>query len=98
MYFNAYLALIKHDIGGNYVLNELTKSLDKKGVVITPFYKFNKNIIDNQILIDYLPNVVADPSYESFCKRETIRDMKETSLAVLEDLSSKFIPNKVVEN
>jgi hypothetical protein len=63
--------------------------MERKGIGIVPFYKFNKSIIDNQITIDYLSNMNADPSYEAFCKRETLRDMKETSLAVLEDLSSK---------
>jgi hypothetical protein len=51
------------------VLNELSKSLEKKGVSIIPFYKFNKNIIDNQAYVDYLQNIKEDPSYELFSRR-----------------------------
>lgn len=75
--------------------------MDKKGVSVVPFYKFNKNIIDNQIYVDYLQNIKEDPSYEMYCRRvrkiinkEILRDMKETSLAVLEDLSTKYFKIK----
>lgn len=50
-------------------MNELAKAVEKKGISITPFYKFNKNIIDNQMYVDYMQNVKDDPSYENFWKR-----------------------------
>lgn len=69
---------------------------------MTPFYKFNKNIIDNQMYVDYIPNIKEDPSFENFWKKvnfiiikEILRDMKETSLAVLEDLQSKLYFYKI---
>ena len=51
------------------MLNELSKAVEKKGISVVPFYKFNKNILENQMYVDYIHNVVADPSYELFCKR-----------------------------
>ena len=65
--------------------NELLKTVENKGVNITPHYKFSKNRADDQFITEYFNNIKDDPSYESYWKHEIIRDMKETTLSVSED-------------
>ncbi len=61
--------MIKFDIGGNYVTNELLKVVESKGFNIVPHYKLSKNVIDSQVFVDYLKGVKDEPSYENYWKR-----------------------------
>ena len=85
-----FLGLLKFDIAGSYITNELLKCIDSR-VPIIPHYKFIKNKIEDQFFSEYLPHVKDDPSYEAFWKREIVRDMKECMLAVSEDSNNKYL-------
>ena len=79
-------AMVKTDIAGNWVTSELLKSVEQNhGLTVYPHYKFTKTSVGDQYLTEYLQDLREDPTYEQFWKRETIREMKEASLAVSED-------------
>lgn len=82
-------SLIRHEVGGNYVIGELEKILNEKNTKIVPHYKFTKERASESdpFVTNYLPeeSVLADPSYENFWTKEIIRDMKESSLSIYED-------------
>ena len=79
-------AILKFDIAGNWVTNELLKHVESgMNMNVVPHYKFNKTSSQDQFITEYLSNVKDDPSYEQYWKREIMRDMKETSLVVNED-------------
>lgn len=79
-------SIIKFDAAGNWVTNELLKYTESNlDVNIVPHYKFTKNKVEDQYVTEYLKDIRDDPSYETFWKREIIRDMKENSLVVCED-------------
>lgn len=61
------------------------KSIESKGHSIVPHYKFIKNKIEDQFVTEYLKGIKDDSSYESFWKRETVRDFKENFLSVNEE-------------
>lgn len=81
--------LIKYDIGGSYINNELLKIIESK-TQIHPHYKFTKNKIDDVYTSEYFDNIRDDPSYESFWKKEIIKDLKENCLAVSEEPLNKY--------
>jgi actin-related protein len=82
-------SLIKFDIAGSYLTNELLKIVDKRTPVI-PHYKFNKTSVDDIFFkTEYLEGIKDDPSYESFWKKEIVRDLKENMMAVAEDPINK---------
>lgn len=71
--------------------NELLKIVDKR-VPVVPHYKFKKITIEDQMYkTEYLENVKDDPSYESFWKKEIIRDLKENMISVAEDPINKYV-------
>jgi actin-like protein 6A len=79
-------SLLKYDIAGNWVTNELLKYTENNlGVNIIPHYKFGKNKVEDQFVTEYYKDIRDDFSYENFWKREIVRDMKENSLLVSED-------------
>lgn len=81
-------ALLKVDIAGNYITNELLKIVEhNKNTPVVPHYKFNKVKVDEQFMTEYYnPTTIKDdPSYEAFWKREIVRDAKESCLSVNED-------------
>lgn len=79
-------SLIKYDLAGNWVTNELLKHTENNlGINVVPHYKFIKNRVDDQFVTEYLKDIRDDPSYENFWKREIIRDMKESCMTVSED-------------
>ncbi len=78
--------ILRTDIGGSFVTNELGKLIEGvKGVPIVPHYKFNKNKVEDQYVTEYFSNIRDDPTYEQFWKKEIVRDVKETALAISED-------------
>lgn len=85
-------SIIKTDLAGNWVTNELMKKVENLGVNIIPHYKFNKNIVGEHIVTEYLNEVRDDPTYENFWKKEIIREMKESSLSIQEDSNNAFEP------
>jgi actin-related protein len=83
--------LLKYDIAGNYVTNELGKFIEiGQGVQVTPHYKFSKNKIEDQFITEYFSNVRDEPSYENYWKKEIIRDMKESTLEISEEPITNF--------
>ncbi len=96
--YNVYLALLKSDIAGNYVTSELLKTIESKGVSLTPHYKFIKNKVEDQFITEYLMDSSKDdPSYENYWKREIVRDAKEASLAVGEEPGKREPMNNIYE-
>ena len=69
--------MIKYDIAGNWVTSELMRSIENRNCEIVPQYKFTKNKIDDMFQTKYLSGIKDDPSYESYFKREIVRDFKE---------------------
>lgn len=70
--------------------SELMKTIESKNCEIVPNYKFSKRKIDDMFQTTYLQGIKDDPSYESFFKREIVRDVKENFLSVNEEpISSK---------
>lgn len=85
-------ALVKFDVAGSWVTNELLRHVEGNlGVSVVPHYKFVKNNIqENQFVTEYVQNIRDDPSYETFWKKEIMRDMKENTLTVNEDPANSF--------
>ena len=71
-------SMIKCDIGGNYLTEEVAKVLATKEVKITPRYGFSKKTVNGQSIVDYLSFEHTDPSYERYSKYEIIKDLKES--------------------
>jgi actin-like protein 6A len=76
-------SLLKSDIAGDWVTNELMKMVESKNKLV-PHYKFKKNFVDEHLVTEYLENLKDDVSYENFWKKEIIRDMKESTLSVFD--------------
>ena len=74
-------SLLKSDLAGDWVTNQLMKVVDQKRNVV-PHYKFKKNFVADSFVTEYLDNIKDDVSYENFWKKEIIRDMKESVLSV----------------
>lgn len=82
--------IIKHDIGGNYITQELLQMLEKeKKIQIAPRYSFKKKLINNNgnegFEITKVDTSGVHPSYAQWCKEELVRDLKEEVLYVSED-------------
>ena len=80
--------MIKYDVAGNWLTNELLKSIEAKGNHVVPHYKFIKNKLEDQFMTEYLSGVKDDPTYENYWKREIVRDIKENALSVNEEPST----------
>jgi actin-like protein 6A len=72
--------IIRSDIGGNFLTQQLTNSLISRGVKIMPGYASTKKIVNGQTIVDYQIYENTDPSYEKYCKTEIIRELKEATL------------------
>ena len=84
------LALIRSEVAGNFLNTQLLNIVENnKGIPVVPHYKFIKNKIEDNYISEYLSNVRDDPSYENYWKREIIKDLKETSLTISEELDGK---------
>ena len=88
--------MLKTDVAGSNVTNELLKIVENKGVSIIPHYKFNKNKIEDQFITEYITdNIKDDSTYENYWKKEIVKEMKEASLVVSEEpgLKKEFTSN-----
>lgn len=83
--------MIKYDIAGSWITNELLKSIEAKGHNIIPHYKFVKNKIDEHFVTEYLTEIKNDMSYENFWKNEIVRDIKENCLNVNEEAVTAYV-------
>ena len=71
--------LIKSNIAGDWVSEQVEKNLEKKGININPFYKFKVKKEGDKFKPEYIKDdITFDKSYETFWKKEIIRDIKET--------------------
>ena len=73
--------LIKSNVAGDWVSEQVEKNLEKKGININPFYKFKVKKEGDKFKPEYIKDEISfDKSYETFWKKEIIRDIKETCL------------------
>jgi actin-like protein 6A len=75
--------LIKNNIAGDYITQLLEKKLNSKNIVINPFYAFKREKDGDQFKTTFINNEelkLYDKSYETFWKREIVRDIKEACL------------------
>ena len=75
--------LIKNNIAGDYITQLLEKKLNSKNIVINPFYAFKREKNGDQFKTTFINNEelkLYDKSYETFWKREIVRDIKEACL------------------
>ncbi len=82
--------IIKHDIGGQYLTNELLSYLEnQKKIQITPRFAFKKRLYNNNgqeaFEITKQDTSGVRPSYHQWCKEEIVRDLKEEVCYVSED-------------
>jgi actin-like protein 6A len=82
--------IIKHDIGGQFLTQELLNLLERdRKLDVAPRFTFKKKLYNNngqegfEILRQDFSGV--HPSYHRWCKEEIVRDMKEEVLYVSED-------------
>ncbi len=80
-------SLLRFDIGGNNLTEELTKALETRGVKVVPRYAFVKKYVNKQLIVEYLMSDTTDQSYEHYCRSEIVRDMKETLFRLPIDMS-----------
>lgn len=88
-------SLIRYNIGGEYISNELRNVLKSKEIDIVPHYKFIKEFNTERgcYITKYLSpeETVSDISYENFWTNEIIREVKESSLTVSDEGKDSFI-------
>ncbi len=94
--------LIKSNIAGDWVSEQVEKNLEKKGININPFYKFKVKKEGDKFKPEYIKDdITFDKSYETFWKKEIIRDIKETCLITNDEPlkydaeKDEFIPTSV---
>lgn len=94
--------LIKSNIAGDWVTEQVEKNLEKKGININPFYKFKVKKEGDKFKPEYIKDdITFDKSYETFWKKEIIRDIKETCLITNDEPlkydaeKDEFIPTSV---
>lgn len=80
--------IIKHDIAGSYLTNELSQVLEKR-VEIAPRFSFKKRLYNSNgqeaFEVTRLDTAGVHPSYYQWCREEIVRDVKEEVLYVSED-------------
>ena len=76
--------------------------MEKKGININPFYKFKVKKEGDKFKPEYIKDdITFDKSYETFWKKEIIRDIKETCLITNDEPlkydaeKDEFIPTSV---
>jgi actin-related protein len=82
--------IIKHDIGGAFLTNELLNIIEKdKKVEVLPRFAFKKKLFNNAgqegFELQRLDTSGVHPSYYQWCKEEIVRDVKEDVLYVSEE-------------
>ena len=94
--------MIKSNIAGDWVSEQVEKNLEKKGININPFYKFKVKKEGDKFKPEYIKDdITFDKSYETFWKKEIIRDIKETCLITNDEPlkydaeKDEFIPTSV---
>ena len=94
--------LIKSNIAGDWVSEQVEKNLEKKGININPFFKFKVKKDGDKFKPEYIKDdITFDKSYETFWKKEIIRDIKETCLITNDEPlkydseKDEFIPTSV---
>ena len=94
--------LIKSNIAGDWISEQVEKNLEKKGININPFYKFKVKKEGDKFKPEYIKDdITFDKSYETFWKKEIIRDIKETCLITNDEPlkydaeKDEFIPTSV---
>lgn len=95
--------LIKNYLGGDWVTNLVEKNLEKRNININPFFKFRVKKDGDKYKTEFLNNngEIWDKSYESFWKKEIIRDLKESCLICndeplkYDETKDEYIPNSM---
>ena len=82
--------IIKHDIGGAYLTQELLNHIENgKKVDVAPRFSFKKKLYNNNgqegFDVQRLDFSQVHPSYYNWCKEEIVRDVKEELLYVSEE-------------
>ncbi|MCQ2815913.1 MAG: actin family protein [archaeon] len=79
-------SLIKSNIAGNYITHLVKEKLESKKVEVIPFFRIRKKRkYEGKYIPDYLKDLKADLSFESFWKNEIYRDIKENCLITCDD-------------
>ena len=94
--------LIKSNIAGDWISEQVEKNLEKKGININPFFKFKVKKEGDKFKTEFIrDDITFDKSYETFWKKEIIRDIKETCLITNDEPlkydaeKDEFIPTSV---
>ena len=94
--------LIKSNIAGDWISEQVEKNLEKKGININPFFKFKVKKEGDKFKTEFIrDDITFDKSYETFWKKEIIRDIKETCLITndeplkYDEEKDEFIPTSV---
>lgn len=82
--------IIKHDIGGAYLTQELLNNIENaKKVEVAPRFSFKKKLFNNNgqegFDVTRIDSSQVHPSYYNWCKDEIVRDVKEEVLYVSEE-------------
>ena len=82
--------IIKHDIGGHYLTQELLNLIEKeKKIPIIPRFAFKKKLINNNgtegFEIAKLDTSGVYSSYNNWCKEDIVNNLKEEMLYISED-------------
>ena len=94
--------LIKSNIAGDWISEQVEKNLEKKGININPFFKFKVKKEGDKFKTEFIrDDITFDKSYETYWKKEIIRDIKETCLITndeplkYDEEKDEFIPTSV---
>jgi actin-like protein 6A len=94
--------LVKYNIAGDWITNQVEKNLEKKGININPFYKFRVKKDGDKFKTEFIKDEANfDKSYENFWKKEIIRNIKETCLVTndeplkYDETKDEFIPTSM---
>ncbi len=83
-------SMIKCDIGGNYLTEEVAKCIEGKKVNVVPRYGFTKKMVNGQPIVDYQKFELTDPSYEKYCRHDIVRDIKESLLTLVTETAMEM--------
>ena len=98
--------LIKNNIAGDYITQLLEKKLNSKNIIINPFYTFKREKDGDKYKTTFISEETRnlyDKSYETFWKREIIRDLKEACLITSDEAlnydsqKDEFIPKSMAQ-
>jgi actin-related protein len=86
--------MIKCDIGGNYLTEEVAKCVENKKITVVPRYGFVKKLVNGQPIVDYQKYDLTDPSYDRYCRYEILRDIKEALLTLATETAMETTESK----